>query len=405
MTSGLPARAASPHTKSVPPGDKELNSGMRRLRPATALLLGMAMGGAAGCAHPQSGAPAGPSQHFQTEANHIDGVKFEDDFIEARLIFQALPMGVPERTALRQSLLRYLLDPIVALSADQLRREVRDLENDDIYDRIFESFRDALSFYEPSELWAAIHAPRSPRPSKTCWRARPSWCSRCSRRAGPIRRSRWRWRRWPPSNPRRGSGRDRLSELIRWTEEAGAAGDGSGFRRPTTSADVLESAFGDWPSPALASPLDSLYGERQKKFVSVLRRPLNGGESSRKALGDLLLAHGDEMQRVVVNVRLALRRLIDRGVRLQHLLAHQARGDLLVAALVDVVGPHAGEDLLHLGDDHGGRHAARHFARVVAAHAVGEHHQAVRRRRRRSSPRCASAPCPGRCSWRSRGSG
>src|SRR4051812_9537714 len=106
-----------------------------------------------GCAHRGPMAPAGPTQHFQTEATQIRPVKFEDDFIEARLVFQALPLGVPERTALRQNLTRYLLDPVVALSAEQLRREVRDLETDDVYDRIFDSFRDTLGLYEPSELW------------------------------------------------------------------------------------------------------------------------------------------------------------------------------------------------------------------------------------------------------------
>src|SRR5205823_2151977 len=60
------------------------------------------------------------------------------------------------------------------------------------------------------------------------------------------------------------------------------------------------------------------------------------------------------------------------------LLAHQARRDLLVVLLIDLVRTRVGEDLAHLGDNHGGRHAARHFAGVVAAHAVGEHHQAIR---------------------------
>jgi len=62
---------------------------------------------------------------------------------------------VIERARLRQSLLHYLLDPIAGLSPDQLRREVRELENDDIYDRIFDSFRDALSLFDPAELWAS----------------------------------------------------------------------------------------------------------------------------------------------------------------------------------------------------------------------------------------------------------
>ena len=51
--------------------------------------------------------------------------------------------------------MRYLLEPIVALPAAEVRREARDLENDDVYDRIFDSFRDALGLFEPVELWAA----------------------------------------------------------------------------------------------------------------------------------------------------------------------------------------------------------------------------------------------------------
>src|SRR3954465_13664429 len=76
-----------------------------------------AAGGAAGCAHTSGAAPVGPQKQFQTAATPIRSVTYEDDFIEARLVLQALPPGVPERTALRQSLVRYLLEPIVALPA------------------------------------------------------------------------------------------------------------------------------------------------------------------------------------------------------------------------------------------------------------------------------------------------
>jgi tetratricopeptide (TPR) repeat protein len=312
---------------------------MRRLRQTTVLplVVGLALAGAAGCAHQASVAPRGPSQHFQSEAIQIGAVKFEDDFIEARLVFQALPMGVPERTALRQSLLRYLLEPIAALSAEQLKREVRDLENDDIYDRIYESFRDALAFYEPSELWAADpRAQISPLEQDLLARTAKLVLAVFSPR-GADGQVALALAALATIDPTAHEWPDRLSELIRWSDEAGATGDGSGFRRPTTSADILESAFGDWPSPALASPLDTLYGDRQKKFVSVLRRPLNGGESSRKALGDLLLAHGDEMQRVVVNVATLYLRcgLIERAAKRAGELADQPGDDPELRALLD----------------------------------------------------------------------
>jgi len=52
-------------------------------------------------------------------------------------------------------------------------------------------------------------------------------------------------------------------------------------------------------------------------------------------------------------------------------------GDFLARTAVHVVGLGVRQDLTHLGDDDRGCHAARHFAGVIAAHAVGEHHQPV----------------------------
>src|SRR5262245_45401374 len=105
------------------------------------------------CAHRAPPVPAGPSLEFKAQALRIGRVAYEDDFQEARLVFQALPVGAPERVALREKLLHYLLDPVLKLKAADLKREVTELESDDVYDRVFESFRDALGLYEPSELW------------------------------------------------------------------------------------------------------------------------------------------------------------------------------------------------------------------------------------------------------------
>jgi tetratricopeptide (TPR) repeat protein len=323
---------------------------MRRPRSSTAWPVLVCLSLAAGCAHQNAAAPAGPLQHFQTEATRIGGVKFEDDFIEARLVFQALPPDVAEHAALRQSLLHYLLDPIVVLSADQLRREVRDLENDDIYDRIYDSFRDALSLFEPSELWA-------PDPRAKIGPVEQDLLARTARMVlalfsprGADSQVALALAALATIDPTSHEWPDRLAELIHWTEEAGAASDGGGFRRPATAADILETAFSDWPSPALATPLDGLYAERQKKFVSVLRKPLGGGESSRKALGDLLLAHGDEMQRAVINVATLYLRcgLIDRAARRTADLAEQPGDDPELRALLEAAArprPEAGDYL------------------------------------------------------------
>jgi hypothetical protein len=106
-----------------------------------------------GCAHRGGGpAPAGPAQAIAGEATRIGAIAYEDDFPEARLVFQALPADAPERVALRSKLLHYLLDPVLALKVDQIRRETRELESDDLYDTVFASFRDALGLFDPSEI-------------------------------------------------------------------------------------------------------------------------------------------------------------------------------------------------------------------------------------------------------------
>src|SRR5436190_6933758 len=116
--------------------------------------------GLSGCAHQTTRAPEGPSRAILSEAGRIGRIAYEDDFTEARLVFQALPTGAAERAALRSKLLHYLLDPVLALNLATLKREVRDLDTDDVYDVIFDSFREALALYDPAELWSA--PPRIP---------------------------------------------------------------------------------------------------------------------------------------------------------------------------------------------------------------------------------------------------
>ena len=216
-------------------------------------------------------------------------------------MFQALPVGVPERAALRERLLRYLLEPVLALRPADLRREARDLESDDVYDRIFESFRDALGLYDPSELWstpARISTAERSLLEPTARLVNELFSPRGADQqvalaAATLATLDGTNREWSSD----------LDQIIRWTDEASAASEGGGgLHRSQSAVDVLEGALGDWPAPAVVSRLDGLYAERQKKFASVLRHPVGGGESARRALGELLLAHGDEMQRAVVNI-------------------------------------------------------------------------------------------------------
>ena len=92
--------------------------------------------------------------------------------------------------------------------------------------------------------------------------------------------------------------------------------------------------------------LDALYLERQQRVVSGLRRP-GGGDSARRALGELLLAHGDEIQRAVVSMAGVYLRagLIGEAARRTAVLAGQTgddpdlRGLLVAAAKPDAAAP------------------------------------------------------------------
>jgi hypothetical protein len=305
------------------------------MRPGRLLAL-LVLSSLAACAHHGPPAPDGPARELQSEAARIGRVAYEDDFQEARLVFQALPVGTPARVALREKLLHYLLDPVTALDPAGLRREVRDLESDDVYDRIFDSFREALGLYEPAELWSAppgvtaaerallepaarlVVAIFSPRGADQ----QLALAAATLATLDPV------GRQWSAE----------LDQVIRWTEEASAVGDGGGgFRRAASAVDVLEGALGDWPAPPVVSRLDALYGERQKKFASVLRRPVGGGEEARRALGELLLAHGEEMQRAVLSVAALYLRagLVDRAAARAAAMAGEAGDDPELRALLD----------------------------------------------------------------------
>lgn len=267
----------------------------------TATLLAAA-GALASCAHRGVPAPEGPGRRFQTAASQVGAIQFEDESVEARLLYQALPVTSPERIPLRAKLTHYLLQPLSALDASRLRQEARELGSTDIFDRLFESLRDACNLYEPKELWAqpttitaeerdllgraarlvlAVFAPRGAE-------AQSALALAVLVTIEPSGREGQQWI-------------DRFDRLLAWTDEAGFASE-NGPRRSITAVDLLQSVIGDWPAPAVADRLAGLYVERQRRFSSILKKPLPGGDEARRALGDLLMAQGDEMQRTVPSV-------------------------------------------------------------------------------------------------------
>jgi tetratricopeptide (TPR) repeat protein len=301
-----------------------------------AVALAVALGGAS-CAHRAGWAPTGPAKLLLADASHIGRIAYEDDFQEARLVLQGLPSGVPERRDLRGKLLHYLLDPLLVLKPETLRREVTELENDDVYDRINESFRDALGLFDPSEI---ANAAAAISPSERALldsvahlvvavyspRGADQQVALASAVLATLAGGTPDGREW----------NERLDQLIRWSDEAARNSD-SGFRRPPGAVEALEAAANDWPAPSVVERLDTLYVQRQKTLASALRHPVTESEAGRSPLAELLLAHGDDLQRVVVSLAALHLRAgsIERASQRAAALAGDAGDDPDLRALLD----------------------------------------------------------------------
>jgi tetratricopeptide (TPR) repeat protein len=275
----------------------------RRSPVALAGLVALVALAGGACAHHAGPPPSGPAKQLLADASHIERIGFEDDYQEAKLVLQALPVGAGERALLRGKLLHYLVDPLLALKPEALRREVTELENDDVYDRIHDSFREALGLFAPSELARAAtdvspaeRALLDPAARLVVSVFSPRGADQQVALATAVLAT-----LAAPGTPDAKEWSDRLDQLVRWSDEAARASD-SGFRRPPGAVEALEAAAGDWPAPAIVTRLDALYVQRQKALASALRHPVGEGDASRSPLSELLLAHGDDLQRVVVSL-------------------------------------------------------------------------------------------------------
>jgi tetratricopeptide (TPR) repeat protein len=307
-----------------------------------ALALGTA---ALGCAHGSAVPPVGPGRTLATAAAQIGGVAYEDDFLEARLMLQALPTTAPERAPLRAKLLHYLLDPVLALKLDDVRRETRELESDDVYDTVFESFRDALGLYDPTEISGAAPQVTS-EDARLLRSAAELVLDLFSPRGGgqQVTLALAALATLAPPTPEGRQWNERLDQVIHWTDEESAFDEGGSMHKASNAIDALESALGDWPAPPVVSRLDALYVARQARFASALHHPPSG-DGARRALGELLLAHGEEMQRAVTSMAgayLRAGRLTEAASRTAQMAGDDGDDPELRGLLVAAAKPEAG---------------------------------------------------------------
>ncbi len=307
--------------------------------------LGIEISVASSCAHHRVAVPEGPTQRFQVAAGHLGDIRFEDEAVEARLVFQALPVASPERALLRGKLARYLLHPLSTLDADRLRQEARDLGTSDVFDRVFESLRDACTLYEPGEIWT--QPPSMPPEERNLLAGAARLVLALFAPRGAEAQSALALAVLVTVDPGTREWSDRFDRLLAWAEEASLGADNAP-RRGLTAIDLLQSVLGDWPAPLVAERLSALFAERQQRFSTILKKPLPGGEDARKALGDLLLAQGDEMQRTVASIAATFLRCgrLDRAAAATAPLADKPGDEpelraLIAAALDPTAGPDA----------------------------------------------------------------
>jgi tetratricopeptide (TPR) repeat protein len=267
----------------------------RSLRSAAVLILVAA----AGCAHgPLGHGLSSSSQRFAAEAASFPQVNYEEDFLDARMVLQALPVGSRERDALRVKLVRYLVGPIATLDVEAARKDPNYLGGNDDIDRLFESFHDALELYAPAELWRDGGPRMAPEERQLLASAARAVVALFSPRGNEqaVATGLFVLTSLEPKEP---AWSQRLQDLFAWLE-TGSQLAGSTRAAVTTTVDVLENVANVWPSPAVVDRLTAVALERQNRLAQSLRQPL-GTTTSRKAIGDLLL-DSEAMQSLAVNL-------------------------------------------------------------------------------------------------------
>jgi tetratricopeptide (TPR) repeat protein len=264
---------------------------VRSVRPVAlaAFSAVLAVLAAAGCSQGLRGAPLSePSKRLVAEAKGLRPIEYEEDYIDARLLYRALPLNAPERAPLRHKLLAYLLGPLQKLDATQLQQQGGDVGVSDDLDRVATSFRDALEQFAPEELWASS-GPTLASDERALVKQSAELVATLFASRGAETEVATALLVLTTLEPANQVWSDRLNELLAWIDTGAQLSlSGSGPRAQTTPTDILEAAAAAWPAPAVVDRLAQSYVDRQDKVASLLRRPL-GAVPSRGAIGDLLL--------------------------------------------------------------------------------------------------------------------
>jgi len=259
-------------------------------RPACAALVLAAV--ASGCAYwggSRAGKPSEAAARLSDEAATLAPIANEEDFLEAKFLYQALDEGSEEQARLRRKMVEYLLGPLATLDAQRLRRDPSMLGSDDDFDRLHDSLRDALDLFPASLLWRPEGLAVSDRERSLLGSAAHLIVGAYSPRGNelPVTTGLFVLQTLEPQNPEWAA---RVEQILAWLDTETQLSVGTpGPRTQPTTADILDGVAAIWPSPAVVERVARLASERQERLTRMLRRPLGTGVGGRGVLSELLL--------------------------------------------------------------------------------------------------------------------
>jgi tetratricopeptide (TPR) repeat protein len=249
-----------------------------------AVASGCALRGAAG-----AGKRSEAATRLAIEADSLAPIANEEDFIEAKFLYQALAQGSEEQARLRLKMVEYLLGPLATLDAQRLRRNSGILGSEDDFDRLYDSLHDALDLYPAPLLWRPEGLPVSDRERSLLGTAARLIVGVYSPRGNelPVAMGLFVLQTLEPKNPDWAA---RVEQVLTWLDSETRLSEGtSGPRTQPTAADILDGVAASWPSPAVVERVARLGSERQARLARMLRGTPGSGIGGRGMLSELLL--------------------------------------------------------------------------------------------------------------------
>ena len=265
---------------------------LKYVSPRLSWLAPLCLAGVFGCVHGSKARPVplGPAaQALSDQARTIGPITAEEDYFDAKLIAQALPENAPASRELRAKMLEYLLAPIAGLDAEELRKNPSLLGSEDDFDRLSDSFRDALDAFSTDSLWTPDGLHLSAREQELLVRSAKLLVAVHSPRGNelPVATALFLLTSIDGDNP---EWRSRIDQLFTWLEDGTTFASGSqGPRHLPTPTDVLETVASVWPAPDVLNRLSEIVLAREDRVTTILRRPIGRGEGAHSLLSELLI--------------------------------------------------------------------------------------------------------------------